>query len=192
MSCVPIINGPVQLYWAPVGSTFPDVDAAPSSPWTLIGQSGSNHYDEDGVEVEMSRSFNSFRGSSLYSVCEFPTEAVTRVRVTMAELSMNTLRHAFNMNAITTDAGPPAIETLSLDLSGDIQNVALLVRGDGKSAIFATGGLQIECNRVAEIGSRNIQLHKGGPAMLQLEWEVLLDTSGGFPGTVGNIVQQSA
>lgn len=188
-----IINGPLELYWAPIGEAFPAINVAPAGNWSLIGSSGSNNYTEDGVTLAFDKNFEVFRGlGNSYPLKAFLTENEAFVRVAIADLSLDQLRLAFNLNAVGVDAGPPAIQTLDLNVDTDLNEMALLVRGEGKSPEFATGNLQFELNRVVDTGSHELVFVKGNAAAINLEFRILLDTSGGFPGEVGRVVVQTA
>lgn len=188
-----IINGPLELYWAPVGEAFPAIDVAPAGNWALIGTSGSNNYTEDGVVLAFDKTFEVFRGlGNTYPLKAFLTETDAFVRVSIADMALDQLRLAFNLNAVSVDVGPPAIEHLDLNVASQLEEIALLVRGEGKSPQFATGNLQFELNRVVDTGSHEVTFTKGDAASVNLDFRILLDTSGGFPGEVGRIVVQTA
>lgn len=53
-----IIVGPAEVYVAPVGEAFPDVDTTPAGNWTLVGTLGSENYGEGGVVLRSPRSTN--------------------------------------------------------------------------------------------------------------------------------------
>ncbi len=184
-----ILNGPLELYWAPVGEAFPDVDVAPAGNWALIGTSGSTNYTEDGVSLAYDKSFEVFRGlGNSYPLKAFLTETDGFVRVTMADMTLDQLRMAFNLNAVTAVVGPPAIEHFSLDVGSDLTEMALLVRGTGKSPEFDGSNMQFELNRVVETGSHEITFVKGDAANVELEFRMLLDAS----DAVGRLVAATA
>lgn len=187
---VEIINGPLSLYWAPVGESFPDVDAAPGGNWTLIGTSGADNYTEDGVEISHEKAYNVFRGlNSAYPIKAFRTEADIMVSVTLADLTLAQARLAFNNNTVGSDAGPPSISTLDLDVSGDVAQMALLARGTGKSPEFDGGDAQLELNIVSEIGAQALTFVKGDPVGLTLEFQAFFDT---VNSELGRLVVQNA
>lgn len=189
MTPLEIINGPLSLYWAPVGEAFPAVDAAPVGNWALIGTSGANNYTEDGVTLAFNKSIEVFRGlGTTFPLKAFVTETDVFVRVEMADLSLTQFRQAMNLNAVNVDAGPPEIEDINLDIGADPNDLALLVRGVSKSPQFLTGNLQFELNRVIETASHELSFVKGEPVGVNLEFQVLLDSA----GAVGRIVVQTA
>jgi len=184
-----IINGPLALWWAPVGEAFPDIDAAPAGNWVVIGTSGADNYTEDGVALAFDKSFEVFRGlGNTYPLKSFITETDAFVRVAVADMSLAQVRLAFNQNAITVDAGPPSIEHISLDVGTELNEMALLVRGTSKSPQLAGGNLQFELNRVVETGSHEMTFVKGDAAAVDMEFRILLDDA----GAVGRIVVEEA
>lgn len=184
-----IVNGPLELYWAPVAEPFPDVDAAPDGNWALIGSSGSVNYHEDGVTLAFDKSFEVFRGlGNTYPLKTFITETDAFARVRMVDLTLEQFRLAFNNNAVTVDVGPPEIETVDLDVGSTIVEMALLVRGASKSPQFETGNLQFELNRVVNTGSHEMTFSKGEPAGVDLEFRIMLDSN----DAVGRVVVQTA
>jgi hypothetical protein len=56
-----MITTPGELWLAPVGESFPDVDSAPSGNWAKLGQSGMYSLNEDGVTVTHEQTLNQFR-----------------------------------------------------------------------------------------------------------------------------------
>jgi hypothetical protein len=168
-----IINGPLSLYWAPVGESFPAAADAPAGNWALIGTSGAHNYSEDGVTVGMEKSVEFFRAlASGFPRKAFITEADITVTVTMADMTLAQMRLALNQNVVTS-ATP--IEHIQLDIGVDVQEIALLVRGTGKSPQFSGGNLQYELPRVVEDGSRELSHVKGEPAMAELAFRLIYD-----------------
>ena len=57
-----ILNGPLTFYKAPVGEAFPLVDLEPpGGNWDLVGTSGADNYDEDGVVLNMAQEIEKIR-----------------------------------------------------------------------------------------------------------------------------------
>lgn len=192
MSDLNIINGPLSLYFAPVGTTFPDIDDEPPTGFTLIGTSGAKNYTEDGVSVAMNQSIEEFRGlATTHALKAFRTEEETIVTVTMADLTLTEVRRALNENAVNVTAaggGIAGVDDISLDRGAVVNTIALLVRGLGKSPQFATGNLQFELDKAYEGGSQELTFVKGEPAGVLLEFHALEDDS----GNVGRLLAQTA
>lgn len=56
-----VMVGPAEVYVAPVGEPFPDVDEVPAGNWDLVGSLGSENYGEDGVLLRFPRTMNDIR-----------------------------------------------------------------------------------------------------------------------------------
>jgi hypothetical protein len=182
-----IVFGPMELWWAPVGTAFPDVDDDPTGTFTLIGTSGDVNYHEDGVTVDLSQTIEYFTPlGSTVSKCAFRTGQEIMVSVTMVDLSLAQLRVALNLNSVTNDAGPPQTSAIDLNYGIEVSEMALLVRGTGKSPELAGANVQFELNRVVEQASHSLSFVKGEPAGVLLEFRALIDTS----GDVGQIIAE--
>lgn len=175
MACsIELVTAPFELYWAPTGTAFPDVDAAPTAPWSLIGTGGSLRYSEDGVTVawEVETEDVNVLGD-IDPVCINITGRDMRVRVRMLDHSLEQLRIAFNLNPVVVDPGPPETSTLSLDTGSELTSMALLVRGEGKSPELLGANVQWEFDPVIEVASKELTYVKGQPAGVDLEFRVL-------------------
>lgn len=190
MACLEIVNGPMELWWAPVGTAFPDVDTDPSGTFTLIGTSGDENYHEDGVELEFDQTYEFFRPlGSTHRKCAFRTEQNVIARVTLVDLSMDQLRVGFNLATVTDDtSGALGTKAIDLDYGIEVEEMALLVRGTGKSPELDGTNLQFELNRVVEMASHTLSFVKGEPAGVELEFLALVDTN----GNVGQIIAEQA
>ena len=192
MSDLNIINGPLSLYFAAVGTSFPLVDDDPPTGFTLIGTSGAKNYMEDGVSVAMNQSVEAFRGLGTTNPLKvFRTEEDLVVTVQMADLTLAEVRRALNENAVTNtsaSSGIPGKDEINLNRNADVNTIALLVRGLGKSPQFDTGNLQFELDKAYEGGSQELTFVKGEPAGVLLEFHALEDDA----GNVGRLLVQTA
>ncbi len=192
MSDLNIINGPLSLYFAAVGTAFPTIDDEPPTGFTLIGTSGAKNYMEDGVSVAMNQSIEEFRGlATTHALKAFRTEEETIITVRMADLTLAEVRRALNENAVTVTAAASSVagfDEISLDRGAVVNTIALLVRGVGKSPQFANGDLQFELDKAYEGGSQEMTFVKGDPAGVLLEFHALEDDS----GNVGRLLAQTA
>jgi hypothetical protein len=178
MSCAKeLVTGPVELYWAETGTTFPDIDATPSASWNLIGTLGSRRYTEDGVSVSWDVETEDFVSlGDIDPECVFLTGRNLMVTVTLADLSLDQIRVALNFNATTDTAGPPSTREISMVVGPELTSVALLIRGTGKSPDFEGGNLQFEFANAIEVGSKEVTFEKGAPAGVSLEFRILAGT----------------
>ncbi len=175
-----IINGPLEVYTGPVGEPYPAVADAPVGNWVRLGTSGAHNYTEDGVEVSGEQSLEYFRAlASGFPRKAFRTESDVMVSVTLVDMSLTHLRRALNENTVTT-ASP--IAHIQLDPGLDVSELALLVRGTGKSPQFAGGNIQYELPRVVEDGSRAWNYNKGEPVGSELNFRLISDEGNSNPG----------
>ncbi len=178
MARIELVNGPIELYWAAVGTVFPAVDAAPST-FTLVGTSGDENYAEDGVSINLDQTLEIFRSlGSAHPIHPFRTEQEITVTVTLHDLKLDQLRVAMDLLATTDAAGPPSTRAIGLDYGLSVSDVALLVRGTGKSPELAGANIQFEINRAVEMGAHELSFVKGEPVGLELEFLALLDDNG--------------
>ena len=169
------VAGPLEMYWAEVGTAFPAIGTAPGTGWTEIGTSGPRNFTEDLVTVSMNQTIETFRGGDTTPLKAFRTEEDLVVTVTMADISLAQIRLALNLNAVNTGTGE---DDISLVRGVDVATLALLVRGVGKSPEFDGANMQFELHKVYEGASQEMQFAKGGPAGVALEFHALKDDAG--------------
>lgn len=175
---IEIINGPVTLWWAPVGESMPAIGSAPAGNWTKIGTSGEHNYFEDGVSIQHNKTTGVFRalGSGLPRKA-FILEVDVIVTVRMADMTLAQLRLALNQNAVTDDTG---FDSIPMDIGLDVNEIALFVRASGKSPLLSGGNLDFQFPRVFEDGSRNWNFSKGpDPAGADLTFRTIYDETNG-------------
>jgi len=183
-----IINGPITVYWAPVGEAFTAIGSAPAGNWLKIGTSGDKNYSEDGVVVSMEKTVEYFRSlGSPFPRKGFITEADILVTVSMADMSLAQMRLALNQNVVTTSS---PTDTIELDVGLDPSEIALMIRGEGKSPQLSGGAMQYQLNRVVEEGSRELAHIKGEPVMAELTFRVIYDD--GVSNPAGALVVEIA
>ncbi len=193
-----IIAAPFTLWWAPVGTAFPLVNATPASPWAKVGSSGSLNYDDaTGVTVEHSQTMSAFRALGDAGTRKmFRTEESMKVKVKLVDVTLEQYRHALNQNTLTTTAaasGIPGTKKVGLSRGFTVATVALLIRGDVSPYGDSPLAMQYEVPIAAQIGSPMAVYKKSDPVGLELEWEVLVDTTASSDyERFGRLVQQTA
>jgi hypothetical protein len=129
-----IIAAPFVVWWAPTGSTFPDLNVTPPSPWAKVGTSGARNYSEDGVVVVHGQTIEEFRTlGSTGPVKANRTEESLIIRFTLLDLLLEQYRLALNNNSVTTIAagsGTAGVKDVDLWRGLDVTMMALLARGD--------------------------------------------------------------
>jgi hypothetical protein len=167
----------LTLWLAPVGTAFPDIDAAPASPWVLVGTSGDRSETEEGVTVTHSQTLNKVRaGGSVGAVKVFRPEEDLMFRVTLMDVSLEQYKVAVNGNSLTTvaaGAGTPGTKSMGLSRGKDVTLYALIARG--VSPYDPTFEAQYQVPRCYVSGSPAIVYRKGQPAGIELTFEALED-----------------
>lgn len=172
-----VIGAPFEAYWAAVGTTKPDIDEEPPTAWTLIGTSGNLNHFSEGITVEHPQSMNFFRaaGDCGSRKC-FRTEEDLKLRLTLADLTLEQYSHALNSNTVNDEeAGPgtPGYKSIGMSRGHTVSTVALLLRGP--SPEMADGAMQFYIPRACQTGSPAPVFRNGEAAGLALEWTALVD-----------------
>jgi len=172
-----IIAAPFTVWFAPVGTAFPLIDAAPAAPWAKVGSSGDLNYLDEGVKVSHSQTMSLFRAlGDAGSRKAFRTEEDLLIGLSLADLTLEQYAHALNSNPVTTvaaGAGTAGYKKLGLSRGFSVATMALLVRGPSPYGEDWT--LQFEVPRAAQTGNPEPVMRKGEPVALALEWTALVD-----------------
>lgn len=172
-----IIAAPFEVWFAPVGTAFPAIDAAPSSPWAKVGSSGNLNYFDEGVKISQRQSMNLFRAlGDSGSRKAFRTEEDLMIALTLADLTLEQYTHALNSNTVTTVAATMSAagyKKIGLSRGFSVATAALLVRGP--SPYIEDGYMQFEVPRAAQTGNPEVVMRKSDAAGLALEWTALVD-----------------
>ncbi|KKM73940.1 hypothetical protein LCGC14_1405350 [marine sediment metagenome] len=191
-----IVAAPFTLWWAATGSTFPDLNDTPASPWAKVGTSGDRNYSEDGVVVAHEQTVELFRAlGSTGPVKASRTEEGLLIRITLWDMSLGQYRLALNNNTVATTAagsGTAGIQTLPIYRGLDVTMIALLVRGD-VSPEGASWKSQYEIPYVFESGAPEPVFQKGEPMGLELEFTAVEDPNAASASVrFGNLKVQNA
>lgn len=172
-----IIAAPLTLWLAPVGESFPTVDAAPAGNWAKIGTSGDLNYDEGGVTIAHQQELAKWRAlGSTGPRKAFRTAEDLIIRVTLADMSLEELSKALNHNAVaTTAAGASDVGFKTLDLYQGltVTTKALLVRGVSPEDESQNAQWQVPV--VYQSASPEYVGAKDNPMAYQLEFTALED-----------------
>jgi hypothetical protein len=188
-----IIGQPLSLWLAPVGTAFPAVNAAPASPWVLVGTSGDRSQNEEGVTVTHNQTLNKVRtGGSVGAVKVFRPEEDLMFRLTLLDVSLEQYRLAVNNNALTTVAagsGTIGTKTMGLSRGKSVTTYALLARGI--SPYNPAFSAQYQVPRCYQAASPSVVFRKGQPAGIELTFEALEDLAAASEAVrFGSIVAQ--
>lgn len=192
-----VIAAPYVAWWAPVGTAFPLLNAAPSGSWIKIGTSGDLNYDEGvGLVIEHSQAIVEWRATGDAGTRKvFRTEEGQKVRLKLVDQTLEQYRLALNNNAVSTVAagsGTVGYKKIGLSRGFTVATMALLVRGIA-SPYGADWNGQYELPIVAQTGNPTVvHAKKGEPAGLDLEWTSLVDPSQSGAEYFGRLLAQHA
>lgn len=177
-----IVIHPFTVWWAPVGESFPAIDADPGGNWTKIGTSGNRNYSDDGVTVAHSQTIQRHRAAgSTGGRKASRTEEDFLVRFTLWDLLLEQYKLALNQNSVATTAagsGTAGFKELPIYRGLDVATLALLVRGvspEGVAADDTPWNAQFQLPVCYQSGSPEPVFAKSGPAGLALEFSALED-----------------
>lgn len=172
-----IIMAPFEVWLAPVGEAFPDVDETPGGNWELLGTNGVKNYSEDGVTVTHEQTLEPHRTLGTTGPVKVKrTEENLMVEFVLEDLSMEQYAKVLN-DVVVTDtpaaAGTPGHRDITLRQGGDVSTFAALVRGPSP---YADGyNAQYQIPRVFQAGNPAPVFTKGEAAGLQVQLTALED-----------------
>lgn len=180
MSNREIISGPLTLFLAPVGTAFPAITAAPTTPWVRLGSNGARNYDVPGVTVMHSATINKVRSAGATGpMVGFVEDEDLMFRLTLLDFTLEQYTYALEQNPITTVApatGVPGTRTMGLSKGmGRATEFALIAQGfspylDNQPARF----LVPRCYQSGNVEA----VHRKGQAVgISLEFTALEDNA---------------
>lgn len=126
MDAYSILYGTGSLYVAPVGTSFPAVNATPGASWTSLGET------IDGVEIEIEEDVEEFTTDQRTGpVAATRTSEKISISCKLAEASLENLAAVLGVTVTDTAPGSGTIGTRSMPLyrGGTMQEFAALYRG---------------------------------------------------------------
>lgn len=186
-----IIVAPFDVYIAPTGTAFPDVNEEPADPWAKLGSNGNLEYSDDGVHVFFDETvdYHRFLGSTGPRKATRSEESL-RIEFELNDLSVEGFAAALGQTA-TTAAGPPAVKTMPLYRGFAVTEYAVLVRGP--SPYMANGAAQYQIPVAVVSSSAEVVYNKTDPAGLAIQIQALEDPDAATSGDrFGTLVAQTA
>lgn len=171
-----VVAQPLEVWLAPVGTAFPDVDVEPSGPWVKVGSNGTLNYDEKGVSVSHKDKTEGFRPVGSTGVMKmFRVEEEMSISIVLVDTTLEQYAIALNHNSVTTTpagVGTPGTKKIGLTRGGNVATRALLARG---MSAYGNWPAQYEIPIAAQVGAPKPSYEKGKPAALELEWTAMVD-----------------
>ncbi len=165
-----LLVGPAKLYLAPVGTTVPDVDDVPASPWVLVGSTDGGQTIKHGGAKTYLRD-DDHQG---------PVKAVTpeeEVVITTKIIGLtleNWARILNDVDDLVSAAGPPSTRTMNLKKGFIPEEYAVLLRGSALSPYGALPGMFVLPRAIFD-GEPEVSLVKDEGAGLEIEIHALED-----------------
>lgn len=140
-----ILIGPCEIYLAPVGTTFPDVDTVPGSDWFLLGKNGKRNMADGGVTITHEQTINVHRNAgSTGGVTAVRPEESLKVSFTIEDITLEQYAKALNnktVEKVAAASGTPGYRKISLHQGPAVAKYAMLCRGmspygDGMNAQY--------------------------------------------------------
>jgi hypothetical protein len=175
-----ILMIPFSVYIAPIGTARPLVNNPnPATPWKLLGTSGTEDYDDDGVTITHDQKFGDVRGAGSTGVRKVTrTEEDLTISLKLIDVTLDQYMHALNENGkivTLTATGVPASEGVRLYQGVDVVFMSLLVRGYSPKSGDANSFRQYWLPSCYQSGKPKVQAAKGKAQMLELEFTALSD-----------------
>lgn len=170
-----ILVAPFEVWRAPVGEAFPDVDTTPGGNWFLLGTNGKCNMSEDGVSVNLEQTI-----TEIFTLCgTAPAKAIrpqeaTTIVFTLLDATLEHLRFALNYNTITdtpAGSGTPGVRSINIRRGQVVARHALLVRGVSPYDYTLSG--QYKVPACYQSGNASLVHNKSVPVGVMLTFKVL-------------------
>jgi len=178
-----ILAFPLNVYLAAVGSSFPDIDAAPTTPWELLGTSGDLNYDDSGVIVSHGETvFDANVAGSTMSVKRFRTAESLLTKLNLVDLSPEVYAKVMNDAQLTTVAagvGTAGEKHFSLFRGDQVNSFAVLLRG--VSPVDNDLNMQYEVPKAFVSVNGDVTFNKGVLSTLPIEIQMIRHSTSDDP-----------
>ncbi len=190
-----IIVAPFEVWAAPLGEAFPDVDEAPAGNWVKIGSNGKENMDSAGVTIQHAQTVDLHRvyGATAPVKATRSSEDVT-VSFSLFDLKAAEYARVLNDNTVTPTAaggGTPGYKTVNLYRGLTVSAKAYLIKG----AVSPEGdawSMQFQLPKAVMTSSPSVVFAKNAPAGLQFELTALFDTTQAAGAELGKLIVQDA
>jgi len=172
-----ILISPYEVWLAPVGESFPDVDTTPGGNWGLLGANGKFNIAEDGVTVTHNQTIEKKRTvGSTGPVKAVRTEEDLMISFILLDMTLEAYRKTLNDVTVTDTAagsGTPGYREITLRQGREVAVFAMLVKGKSPYGDDWYGQYQIP--KVFVSGNPTPKFNKADEAALAFEFTALED-----------------
>lgn len=178
-----MISGPLTVYTAPEGTSFPEISATPPSPWGLLGTNGDRSISDDGLSVNFEEEMNgqmalgSTAIQKLFRVSEEITFDFSLLDVTAETFAI--AMSGLSVSQVPAGVGSAGYRSVPLLRGFNVSNLAFLMRGKSPyqdDTMFA----QFWVPKGYASFNGELQYQKGEAAMITISLMVLEYGSNGY------------
>lgn len=177
-----IVAGPLTLYAAPVGTTFPLITATPSGDWKKIGTDGPLNYDDEGVTAAFPQTIEGFTpAGGTHQRKAWRTEDGLTFACNVVDFSPEQFALVYDNATVTTTpaaSGTAGTKEVKLGRGVDVELYALLARG--MSPVDNTLPAQFEVSSCYQNGEIETVWQKGEPVGVSVEFVAVEASIGEF------------
>lgn len=170
-----ILAGPLDLWFAPVDTAFPLIDAAPGAGWSKLGTNGKRNYSDDGLAVQHTQKIDTATpAGAIAPVKAWRTEEGLIISVTMWDMTLEQYTVALGgaePTAVAAGAGTAGYKKIGLSRGPDVVTYAMLARG--QSAYGDNFKAQYEVPVCFQNANPKPAFAKGKPSGLEMEFMAL-------------------
>lgn len=183
-----IIAAPAEVFVAPVGETYPVIDADPGGNWESLGET------EGGVTVAHQHNVVELRTDQRIGIKKIiRSEETLRITFMMAELTLENMAKVLNDQTVTDNAaasGVAGYREFDLYRGVQVNQLAMLIRGDSP---YMDAMLQYELPATSQVGQPQVAFVKNDKSVMSLEWVVLEDQNAASDDELfGRLIAQDA
>lgn len=174
-----VVAAPLEVYLAPVGTSFPTISEPLASfdvGWFLLGTQGSRNYSDAGVTVSHSEEVEDFTpaGSTMPSK-RFRVGEDFTLSLELVDVSPTMYAAVMNDATVTSPAGE---KYFSLFRGDQVEAFAVLARG--MSGVDNDLNAQYEFSQAFVSVNGDVVWNKGTPAFLPVEIKAVIHTDSDF------------
>ena len=191
-----VISG-ASIYLAPIGESFPEIQAAPAGNWELLGTGGDVNLGDEGITVAHEQTLNPKRTlGSTGPVKVTRSEENLMVSGVLVDLALEEYAKVMNNVAVAdtaADADTGGFRDVNMRQGPTVATLAMLIRGEDASPYGESYNLQYEIPVVYQSGNPTPVFTKGERADLEFEFTALEDANAATAAErFGQVVAQDA
>jgi hypothetical protein len=172
-----ILAGPAEVYVAPVGETFPLINAVPAGNWVRLGRT------KGGVNAQHNQTQKELRADQDTAPAKISrTEESMVLSFALMDLTLENFAKVLN-NVAVTDTPPGATtagyRTITMYQGVTVAQIAMLIRAPSPYLDVQIGGVSLgmdyRLTRVSQSGNPAVKFLADDAAVLDTEWKVISD-----------------